>query len=480
MKGSISSTVHQEFISGSARYFALLFIISSLLSTITVPQTVDAHPIGCQLAPNPTFEHGTSTNIEDWSLGAWAGGAGSVSVLNTYTNPYALVQSGSRSAQITVTAPGDVYLESVPWLAVNPNTTYTFSARLTSTVSSQAGLRVIEWDAGWGVTADRWLMFVSGSGQGIWTTLSGSFTTSPNTRHVTLRLQHTTSGTFDWDDPNFATTISGQLCVDARHYITQSTPGFKMCQYENGYGFCSDGWKDTYNEFIYTVRKPDQITEHSRDYITHTGTSASYIGVVKNHDTDFGDVWRCAANPNQAYCYQNNGSGNVTYTGHMVPVAANLPIVSFNPNNLSRTQGASLVHTWQLNDILQLNPHNGVQGPRLSVLWERTWAFVASSVNFGGDIGMQTNVLVYEVEQYGGNPFAGGEFRGAPRMERYYAVRGYGRIRGSAILDTDCSNYVSCDGNYNFLESDAIFNSKNSGDYNSPSIVPFVDNINWW
>ena len=65
-------------------------------------------------------------------------------------------------------------------------------------------------------------------------------------------------------------------------------------------------------------------------------------------------------------------------------------------------------------------------------------------------------------------------------MERYYAVRGYGRIRGSAILDTDCSNYVSCDGNYNFLESDAIFNSKNSGDYNSPSIVPFVDNINWW
>lgn len=78
MKGSISSTVHQEFISGSARYFALLFIISSLLSTITVPQTVDAHPIGCQLAPNPTFEHGTSTNIEDWSLGAWAGGGGLV------------------------------------------------------------------------------------------------------------------------------------------------------------------------------------------------------------------------------------------------------------------------------------------------------------------------------------------------------------------------------------------------------------------
>ena len=85
-----------------------------------------------------------------------------------------------------------------------------------------------------------------------------------------------------------------------------------MCQGQNGTGFCIDGWKDSYREFITSTRKEDGVSEHSRDYYTHTGTTAAAIGILKNHDTDI-NQWRCFANPSANQCHVTNNTSNCSF-----------------------------------------------------------------------------------------------------------------------------------------------------------------------
>lgn len=431
-----------------------------------------AHPAGCNLALNPTFEHGTGAAADSWLL-AKTSGSGTSAIVS---NP---VQSGSRAVQVAVTQPGDLYFTTVPErtaIAVSPNRSYLFSVRLLSSGGALAAIRVIEWTAGGAVAADSFL--ATGGGTGSWVTLQGSFTSSANTSFVSLRLNHHIStGTFTWDDARFWAQTAGERCVDTRHYITQSTSGFRMCKSDNS--ICLDGWQDNYNEFIIGYQRVGVAGDGGRDYILHNGTSATAIGIHKNYDFDT-NQWRCFANPGTA-CGAPASGANANYPPQFVMIAMSLPLLSNAIPNNTRTPGAFLVADWQKFDVRELNPNDGSQPRLLGSSWSRSLAFVASSVSFEGTLGTRENVLVIEQESIRGE-ITPTNLTGGERLERYFYVEGYGRVREQGMEDTDCRstpNATTCNGNYNFFQSDSIFNTSQSGNYNVNSIAPY-NIVNWW
>ncbi len=447
----------------------LLVLLAGLLPSASFgPSTVMAQTTACNLAPNGAFERGGSASFDTWGLATTPHATLSVS-----TNP---VQSGARALRLTVTQPGGIYVTTVPEnksIPVLPNTTYVFSIRLYSANGQQAGINAVETDINGLLVTQRWLAIGGGSGQ--WVTLEGSFTTASNTRYVALRLiHHISAGTFIWDDARFWQTTAGQRCMDARHYITQSMPGFKMCSAPNypASGICIDGWRDQYNEYIIGY------THGIRDYWTHNDASANRIGIHKNSDTQAG--WRCFANAGLP-CGPSSGA-NATYPPQTIDLSRMLPVInSFDPNSNRVTLGAALIHDWQRFDVRGLNPTNGAQTGPLGPIFHREYAFIAASVNFGGDLGVQQNVLVYETESTGTQPTG---FNGGERMERYFYVMGYGRVREQGHEDTVCRanrTAANCDGIYDamFPATPAIFPYRNSGDFNPNSIAPYTI-VSWW
>lgn len=75
-----------------------------------------------------------------------------------------------------------------------------------------------------------------------------------------------------------------------------------------------------------------------------------------------------------------------------------------------------------------------------------TFAYLLHSLDFGGVIGIQSNVLV--LEGVGGYPLPNLAPRNGERLERYYFVRGLGEIREEGFDDPQCRSGRSCVGNY--------------------------------
>ncbi len=444
-------------------------ILWAVVSLLTVGPGLFAQVVNCNLAPNSAFEQG-STTIDNWSFAQLSGSA----TFSVSAYPSA-VQSGSRAASVTVTTPGDIFLATAEpgTIQAVPSTAYRLSVRVKSTAGKVAGIRVIEWN-GATITADRFLAYNTGTGD--WETVEAAFTTTSTTSTLSVRLMHhINSGTFVWDDVMLARDCSGQRCVDARHYVTQTKPGFKMCLDAAG-TFCLDGLKTPNKEYL------EGQTNDVRNYTSHTLASRAGIGVQKNLDSG---QWRCFANPGEACGAARTSPGqNSQFPPSVLSLSTSLPVLSGSPATDRITTGAAKLHDWQLFDVRTYDPSTGLSGGLIGNIFHRTYAYVLSSYNFGGTLGTQSNVLVLEGESIGNLCLEG--YVGGTRLERYMMVRGFGVVYAEGREDNDCISSPSpttCDGVYSTLNPNptASFVYKVNGDLSIPNDAPIAFNaIDWW
>jgi len=328
-----------------------LLIVLLLLSWLpfplaaTNPNIAEAASDGCNLAPNTGFERNNSNgSLANWGLWNYSGQSSLSVVDNTYVNGQppsqpGEVQSGARAAKINVTLAGEIDLQTDPEptaILVNDGTTYTFSARMYNP-GGRAKIRAIEWNNGAAIQ-DRQSQEFVGSSSG-WVTLSMSFTSldpaGTNTHYVSLRLFPTSTGTFYWDDVLFAKQLSGSRCTDMRHYVMQTTYGFKLCadNADPGVIYCIDGNKDQYKEFVRIMTQKvgnNPKHDHIRDHYTHTGNSWSQIAIHKNFDEYLGAPytyhWRCFTDPGRPCGPYNNT--NPVSPAQVIDLMRQLPIRS--------------------------------------------------------------------------------------------------------------------------------------------------------
>lgn len=474
------------------RIFIFVLLLPALLSSPSLNNldTVHAASDNCNLVKNTAFEQGSSSSFTNWGLGVFSGAA----TLTEAKHPiaqgvpgvYNSVQSGSRAPKIQVTQAGTIYLTTLPEssgaIPVTGNTSYKYSLRVFASTGAKARLEVLQWNSS-GADMGIRLNLPHTNGTGDWVTLETTFTTHSNSRFVSLRLMlDNGTGTYYVDDALLSTNSSSQ-CVDVRHYIMQSTPGFAMCRSFGSTTECTDSYKESTNEFVVTINQNAQT--HTTDYWANTGTSSSSVGIHKNHGpigyTDPTIVPRCFTNPGS-----NCGSSNANYPAQTMDLMRRLPVLQSSsiPNN-ARTSGAYMVHNWQSFQVQTYNPTTGAQGSVWGVTKHREFAFIAAQVNFGGTLGVQNNVLVYESE-FGDNSLNmvnGGQF-----FERYYYVRGYGRVRMSFGIDSNCTLATpsGCDGAYTSVSGSGAINDANwniklqNADWFGIPTSPNLSTANWW
>lgn len=420
----------------------------------------------CNLVPNSSFEQGSGASFDDWAYKQWTG-SGSLQG-SSYPGD---LQSGSRAAVVNVSQPGAVVLRTVPEssaMAVSANTSYTASARLLSSNGAMAGLWVVEYNNGMVVLGT---FLGNGGGSGDWETLESTFTTQPTTTHIGLRLvHHISAGQFVWDDVAIWQTVNGQRCVDVRHYVFQTTPGFKLCNGNVYSSICIDGHQHPNSEFY------SEYSNGIRDIYAHNGDGSPpiWVGIHKNLDAA---NWRCFADQGDQ-CGNSDGT-NAEYPPGSMPLNGMLPVLNTTPSNTGVTPGAQAVFSWQRGDVRIMDWFDGAQGGVIGPIWRRAWWYVLEQFDFGGDVGLQSNVLVAEFEATGVNPLG---FTGGERLERYFFVPGFGRLKQSGREDTDCRlnhDALSCEGTYDLLTGFNTFNINRSGDFSFTMDVPWND-PGWW
>src|SRR4051794_35315402 len=208
------------------------------------------------LAPNPSFESGTSTSITSWSPCQTSGSA----AFSVVSSP---VHTGTRAARMDVAQSGDTGLCSTN-VAVSANTGYRLSAWLSGPLGRQAGLRVIEWRSDLAVMADKTLALSSSTGS--WTEVRGSFVTGPSTSFVQVRLMHSPpgtvgTGTFFWDDVS----------------LTLGDPEARNPSFELGTATTADSWAFYQNS--------GSAAFSISTSTVHTGSRAVRMDVTQSGDT---------------------------------------------------------------------------------------------------------------------------------------------------------------------------------------------------
>ncbi|HVR09923.1 MAG TPA: hypothetical protein VMW75_17905 [Thermoanaerobaculia bacterium] len=267
---------------------------------------------------------------------------------------------------------------------------------------------------------------------------------------VSLRLSHhVTAGTFIWDDVMFARD-DAQRCIDIRHYIEQTTPGFRLCFDAQGM-LCQDGIKTVGKEYLREQAglSGGVYAAQGYDYVSHTLASRAMQGVQKTWDNVNG--WRCFANTDEQCGAARVSPGqNAQFPAYGFEQSLTLPILTTTISNNARTAGAALIHDWQRVAIRTLNPATVQSTSLIFNAYHRQWAFVLSSYNFQGSIGTQSNVLVLEDESIGATVFPYG-FGGGARLERYMYVRGLGATYAEGEDNAACmqtANAMNCSGIY--------------------------------
>jgi hypothetical protein len=429
--------------------------------------------VSCNLAPNAAFEQGTASSISQWSFYP-GNGIGTFSV-SSYPSP---VQSGSRAAKISVTQSGDMvfHTQEPGTIAVYPNVAYKLSVRVKSDPGKIAGLRVIEW-SGSSSVADRFLPYNTGTGD--WETVEGSFTTTAQTTALSIRLSHHVpgaagTGTFYWDDVMLWQDCPNR-CADVRHYIGQATPGIRLCS-DSVATFCMDGVKTAGGEYLHGASNTDE------DYFSHTLAGKAHIGIQKTYG---GGSWRCFSNRGEACGAARTSPGqNAEFPPQPLSISLNLPVLPA-PGTSQRTAGAALIHDWQILEVRGFDPATGTSGALIGDIWGRTWAYLLSSYNFGGTIGVQNNVLVVEGESMG-DGFCHDGFGGGSRFERYMYARGLGLLYAEGRDNIACGNSptaANCNGVYLTLDPPVplTLSYKIPGDLSIVDGAPSpFDIVNWW
>lgn len=210
------------------------------------------------------------------------------------------------------------------------------------------------------------------------------------------------------------------MTVDVRDYITQTTPGYQLCETAGEFGssnppICLDGhWVGgpaAGDEFM--ISYSHGIT----DWIARDSDQPLLVAPMRNYDPSAGGL-RCFSN-HGATC---TAPTTTDYPAQAIPMVINLPVLS--GSSISDTQvpttGSTLVHDWKTFDWQAMNSTTCAQTLRGSVQ-TKVSAFVADSYDFGGDVGVKTNVLIVEEEEQ--SPY---------HWERYYWVAGMGRVMEEA------------------------------------------------
>lgn len=482
----MTGTRKQPFL--GTRTITMLRLALSTLGLVFVLGASAASALpGCNLVTNSTFENvvAGAQPFPGWAFQKFGAGAYTGAV-SSYPNA---VQSGAKAAKMVVTTFGDIQLTTVPEATAIPVPTpsaslnFRVSARIKSPTFSTAAINVIEWTQTGQVNQPSGVHWLSSGGStGDWENIESSFSTHPNglTRFVSIRLMHhIANGTFYWDDVRLWQELAGQRCFDARHYVTQTTPGERLCfQPSVGPAICIDGAKTPGGEYV------RDLTNGIRDYVSHSGDGVSAplgIGVVKNLDPGSAGVWRCFSEDGAA-C-PSGAAANAQFPAVDHPLMASLPFVSSISGPSSPTPGALAVHGWEPFDVWGLNPVTGAGTVLAGRIWERSWGFFLPSMNFGGNVGTRTNVAVFEYEGIGVNP-AG--LQHGYRMERYYFVQGLGNVQAEGWEDPDCiadptPDPISCDGIYNSnVNGIATFNNRVPVDFQFNVDGPSWSLADWW
>jgi hypothetical protein len=155
------------------------------------------------LAPNPSFETVSGGLAQNWTSCTNSGAA----TLTTATTP---IDQGARSLKVTVTQAGDVGVCSDA-MTVPSGVTFRLAARsdvnISTTQNKQARLQILELSSADALLASRVVATSVGRVSG-WESVSGFFTTGPNTAKVKIRLLHDVPGSsgvsFYWDSVSLA------------------------------------------------------------------------------------------------------------------------------------------------------------------------------------------------------------------------------------------------------------------------------------
>jgi hypothetical protein len=97
-------------------------------------------------------------------------------------------------------------------------------------------------------------------------------------------------------------------------------------------------------------------------------------------------------------------------------------------------------------------------------------------------LGVQNDVLVIEGETVTFDP-TGFDLGGGESFERYYFVRGYGRVRERGMSDPDCNSGApqNCNGIFSACTpGETTFNRIYPWDFTFDHLVPVTATPGWW
>jgi hypothetical protein len=422
----------------------------------------DGLRLGCNVVKNSAFENiDPQRNITGWKL---LGSRTADFDFNLSEYPEK-VRSGDYAAKVTVRKKGDVRFTHPEKIAVDPVTKYRVSANMLSEDGTEVTLVLVEFNLQNKGTVRS---LARGGGTKDWEFLEAEITTQPDTKEVRVRLQHSHGpGTFYWDDIMLSRVVSDESrCFDARHYITQSTPGYKMCTCplegcndNRSVNTCTDGLRDTGNSW---VRNTVNYTNRGHEYaggnqgvVVPSGRSADFIGVQFNRDRNvsYGRCFTTGGKP----CGLNERTVSGNFTPQEMPVEIELPIL---PGTTGReavvTPETFMYQDWESFTVWEYDSATKQVGRRRGTQFYRRFAYIAPEINFGGEVGVQKNVFVIEEEGTNFDPL-GLDLGGGQRVERYFYVPGLAKVgqflledRDNEIDADDClsHNTGGCNGEY--------------------------------
>jgi hypothetical protein len=158
----------------------------------------------------------------------------------------------------------------------------------------------------------------------------------------------------------------------------------------------------------------------------------------------------------QAGVWERVFTGSVTsttpgrYDPSYMPVTANLPIVPASTFVETRVTLAG-TRTFQFQGFFVhgVDPTTCAVGGSWGQIITSSWFFILDSFDFGGDLGVQQNVLV--VETLSGYPAGSIDPTHAMRLERYFFIKGFGMAREEGFEDYPCranNTAATCTGRF--------------------------------
>lgn len=238
-----------------------------------------------------------------------------------------------------------------------------------------------------------------------------------------------------------ATPPTQWIWIDVREYITQETPGFHLCdtRYGEPWNRCVDGHWGAQNEFVITY-------DHGiGDWIGRT-SSTLLVGPIRNVDPYFHEHYRCFSKPSQRCTEPSNtdyppqGVPGAFYAQIDMDALPLPPVPIKDPTWIPITPAANIDEAIQWNDgwhefgVNLIDPVTCEQTFVRNVK-RRVSYLVLDDVDFGGDLGVQYNVLVIDHEESYPNDPTDNHPEG--HIERYYYVKGYGRVAIGVSQDMD-------------------------------------------